>query len=75
MPASLTRRSEGRIPVEILLVDNGSSAENKQKTEDLIGRIRENGVPVRYIYDRRNLIFQQSATGELNWRKESFCCF
>lgn len=28
---SLTRRSEGRLPVEILLVDNGSSAENKQK--------------------------------------------
>ena len=48
---SLTRRSEGRIPVEILLVDNGSSAENKQKTEDLIGRIRESGVPVRYIYE------------------------
>ena len=48
---SLTRRSEGRIPVEILLVDNGSSAENKQKTEELIGRIRESGVPVRYIYE------------------------
>ena len=40
-----------QLAVEILLVDNGSSAGNKQKTEELIGRIREGGVPVRYIYE------------------------
>ena len=48
---SLTRRPESRIPIEILLVDNGSSAENKQRTEELIGQIRESGVRVRYIYE------------------------
>ena len=67
---SLTRRSEGRIPVEILLVDNGSSAENKQS--DGSGK----AVSLSVIFmNRRNLIFQRCATGELNWRKESFCCF
>lgn len=48
---SLTRRPECRIPIEILLVDNGSSAENKQKTEELIGQMQESGVRVRYIYE------------------------
>lgn len=72
---SLTRRSEGRLPVEILLVDNGSSAENKQKTEELIGRIRESGVPVRYIYEPAEFNFSAMCNRGAELAEGSFCCF
>ena len=48
---SLTSRPESKIPIEILLVDNGSSAENRKKTEDLAERIRNRGTAVRYVYE------------------------
>lgn len=54
---SLTRRPESRIPMEILLVDNGSCGENKKKTEQLADRIRESGVTVRYIYEPEEFNF------------------
>lgn len=54
---SLTRRPESNVPIEILLVDNGSCAENKKKTEQLAERIRESGVTVRYIYEPEEFNF------------------
>ena len=54
---SLTRRPESKVPMEILLVDNGSCAENKKKTEQLAERIRESGVTVRYIYEPEEFNF------------------
>ena len=48
---SLTRRPAGGVPVEILLVDNGSNAENKKKTERLAERLRAGGTQIRYIYE------------------------
>ena len=48
---SLTRRPEGSVPVEILLVDNGSNDENKKKTEQLVEKIRSGGTQIRYIYE------------------------
>lgn len=54
---SLTRRPESNVPIEILLVDNGSCAENKKKTEQLAERIRESTVTVRYIYEPEEFNF------------------
>ena len=54
---SLTRRPESKVPMEILLVDNGSCVENKKKTEQLAERIRESGVTVRYIYEPEEFNF------------------
>lgn len=54
---SLTRRPQSNVPIEILLVDNGSCVENKKKTEQLAERIRESGVKVRYIYEPEEFNF------------------
>ena len=48
---SLTKRPKGSVPVEILLVDNGSTEENRKKTERLAERIRTGGTQIRYIYE------------------------
>lgn len=48
---SLTQRPEGSVPVEILLIDNGSNEENRKKTEQLVEEIRTAGTPIRYVYE------------------------
>lgn len=48
---SLTKRPEGSVPIEILLIDNGSNEENKKKTEQLAEAVRADGTPIRYIYE------------------------
>lgn len=48
---SLTKRPEGSVPIEILLIDNGSNEENKKKTEQLAEEIRDGGTPIRYVYE------------------------
>ena len=48
---SLTVRPGSRIPIEILLVDNGSSEENKQRTQAVIGQLQKSGIRIRYIYE------------------------
>ena len=41
----------GSVPVEILLIDNGSNEENRKKTEQLVEEIRTAGTPIRYVYE------------------------
>ncbi len=48
---SLTKRPQGSVPVEILLVDNGSNEENRKKTETLAEQIRAEGTQIRYLYE------------------------
>ncbi len=48
---SLTGQPERNVPIEILLVDNGSNAENKKQIEHLVARIRERGTEIRYFYE------------------------
>lgn len=48
---SLTRRHKGGIPIEILLVDNGSCEENERKIRQLVQQICNDGIPTRYIYE------------------------
>lgn len=48
---TLVKRPSGGVPIEILLVDNGSSEENKKRTELLAEEIRAGGTPVRYLYE------------------------
>ena len=54
---ALTRRPESKVPMEILLVDNGSCGENKKKTELLADRIRESGIRIRYVYEPEEFNF------------------
>ena len=48
---SLTQRPEGSVPVEILLIDNGSNEENRKKTEQLVEEIRTARTPIRYVFE------------------------
>lgn len=54
---SLTQRPEGSVPVEILLIDNGSNEENRKKTEQLVEEIRTAGTPIRYVYEPAGVQF------------------
>ena len=48
---SLTKRPEGGIPMEILLVDNGSSEENRRFIERLLEELRPLTAGMQYLYE------------------------
>lgn len=48
---SLTKRPEGGIPMEILLVDNGSSEENRRFIEKLLEELRPLTAGMQYLYE------------------------
>lgn len=56
---SLTGQPECNIPIEILLVDNGSSEENKRQTERLVAQVRERGTKIRYLYEPMEFNFSR----------------
>lgn len=48
---SLTKRPKGGIPMEILLVDNGSSEENRRYIEKLLEKVKPRTAGIQYLYE------------------------
>ncbi len=65
-------KAAGRLPYEVLLIDNGSSEENKRKIENLVQELSTAERPIRYFYEPMEFHFSkmcnlgaEKATGEL----------
>lgn len=71
---SLTQRPEGSVPVEILLIDNGSNEENRKKQNSWW---KKSGQPEHrsgMYMSLRSSIFPPCVIVAQNWQMASCCC-
>jgi len=54
-----SHKIDDMIDLDIVVVDNGSDAENKEKSEKLIDEIKNKGIAIKYIYEKMEFNFSK----------------
>lgn len=54
---TMGKPAEGPLPFEIIVVDNGSSINNKSQTAGLLSELGQKGIAVQYIYEEAEFNF------------------
>lgn len=67
--------TETELPVEFLVVDNGSSPENRTKVENLMERLKASGLTIRYLYSPMDFNFSRMCNLGAEQAKGQFLLF
>lgn len=72
----MNRKTAGKeLPMEYLVVDNGSSPENRAKAEKLVEQLKESGLTVRYLYCPMDFNFSRMCNLGAGQAKGQFLLF
>lgn len=63
------------LPMEFLVVDNGSSPENRTKVENLVEQLKESGLVIRYLYSPMDFNFSRMCNLGAEQAKGQFLLF